>query len=197
MSDPVRTREPEAVVAASPRVRRFWSPRRLPAAVTAFLVLAVAGVLLYDVAAVRAGRSAMAWRTWLADDLAARPVGDPWILAAGSAAVLLGLWLVVLAATPGMRDVLPMRPGTAGVRAGLDRHAAELALRDRAVEVPGVRFAQVSVTRGAAAVRAEVAFRETAEVRADLEAALAAALDELGLYRPLALSLDVRRMETG
>ncbi|MFF3562856.1 DUF6286 domain-containing protein [Streptomyces sp. NPDC002574] len=197
MSDAARTREPEAVVAGSPQVRRFWSPRRVPAAVTAFVVLALTGLLLYDVAAVRAGRSAMAWRRWLADDLAARPVDDPWILAAGSVAVLLGLWLLVLAATPGMRDVLPMRPGTARVRAGLDRHAAELALRDRAVEVPGVRFAQVAVTRRTAAVRAEVAFRETAEVRADLETALAEALDELGLYRPLALSLHVRRMETG
>ncbi|MFD3453502.1 DUF6286 domain-containing protein [Streptomyces sp. NPDC058691] len=197
MSGPLRTREPEAVVAAAPRVRRFWSPRRVPAAVTAFVVLALAGPLLYDVAAVRAGRSAMAWRAWLADDLAARPVDDPWVLAAGSVAVLLGLWLLVLAATPGMRDVLPMRTGTAGVRAGLDRHAAELALRDRAVEVPGVRFAQVAVGRRAAVVRVEVAFRETAEVRADLETALAAGLDELGLHRPLALSLYVRRMETG
>lgn len=179
------------------RPRRFWSPRRLPAAVTAAVLAAASALLLYDVAAVRAGRPGMAWRRILADELAARPLDDPWILTGAALAVVLGLWLLVLAATPGLRDVLAMHPGTAPVRAGLDRHAAELMLRDRAVEVSGVRSARVTVTRRTATVRAVIAFRETEEVRADLAAALAEAMEQLGLARPLGLALHVRRMEEG
>ncbi|WP_431963566.1 DUF6286 domain-containing protein [Actinacidiphila sp. bgisy160] len=177
--------------------RRFWSPRRLPAAITAALLAVAAGLLLYDVAAVRAGRPGMAWRRTLAGELATRPLDDPWILAAACVAVVLGLWLLVLAVTPGLRDVLAMRAGTAPVRAGLDRHAAELTLRDRAVEVSGVRSARVTVTRRTATVRAVVAFRETEAVRADLAATLAEAMEQLGLARPLGLALHVRRMEEG
>ncbi|MFD8077069.1 DUF6286 domain-containing protein [Streptomyces sp. NPDC059718] len=179
------------------RPRRFWSPRRLPAAITAALLAAAAGLLLYDVAAVRAGRSGMAWRRILADELATRPLDDPWILAGACVAVLLGLWLLVLAVTPGLRDVLAMRAGTEPVRAGLDRHAAELTLRDRAVEVSGVRSARVTVTRRTATVRAVISFRETEAVRADLASSLADAMEQLGLARPLGLALHVRRMEEG
>ncbi|MEU4093103.1 DUF6286 domain-containing protein [Streptomyces sp. NPDC026673] len=189
--------EPPAGPRPGLRPRRFWSPRRLPAAVTAAVLAAASALLLYDVAAVRAGRPGMAWRRILADELAARPLDDPWILTGASLAVVLGLWLLVLAATPGLRDVLAMHPGTAPVRAGLDRHAAELMLRDRAVEVSGVRSARVTVTRRTATVRAVIAFRETEEVRADLAAVLAEAMDQLGLARPLGLALHVRRMEEG
>lgn len=139
----------------------------------------------------------MAWRRILADELATRPLDDPWILAGACVAVLLGLWLLVLAVTPGLRDVLAMRAGTAPVRAGLDRHAAELTLRDRAVEVSGVRSARVTVTRRTATVRAVISFRETDAVRADLASSLADAMEQLGLARPLGLALHVRRMEEG
>ncbi|MGW3246710.1 DUF6286 domain-containing protein [Streptomyces sp. NPDC001070] len=189
--------DPPAGPPPGSRARRFWSARRAPAAVTAVLLAAGAGLLLYDVAAVRAGRPGMAWRRILADELATRPLDDPWIIAGACVAVVLGLWLLVVAATPGLRDVLSMRPGTAPVRAGLDRHAAELTLRDRAVEVSGVRSARVTVTRRTATVRAVIAFRETEEVRADLAAALAEAMEQLGLARPLGLALHVRRMEEG
>jgi hypothetical protein len=189
--------DPPAGPAPGFRARRFWSSRRVPAAITAALLTAVAGLLLYDVAAVRAGRPGMAWRRILADELATRRLDDPWIITGACVAVVLGLWLLLLAATPGLRDVLSMRPGTAPVRAGLDRHAAELTLRDRAVEVSGVRSARVTVTRRTATVRAVIAFRETEEVRADLAAALAGAMEQLGLARPLGLALHVRRMEEG
>lgn len=177
--------------------RRFWSPRRLPAAIAAALLAVAAGLLLYDIAAVRAGRPAAAWRRTAADELATRPLDDPWILAGACAAVVLGLWLLVLAATPGLRDLLTMRTATGPVRAGLDRRAAELTLRDRAVEVSGVRSARVTVTRRTATVRAVIAFRETEAVRADLAAVLAEAVRELGLVRPLGLALHVRRMGQG
>ncbi|NEC36361.1 hypothetical protein G3I66_24750, partial [Streptomyces rubrogriseus] len=46
----------------SGRAGRFWSVRRVPAGLVALLLLLLAGAFLYDVVAVRAGRSALGWR---------------------------------------------------------------------------------------------------------------------------------------
>ncbi|CBG74096.1 putative membrane protein [Streptomyces scabiei 87.22] len=173
--------------------KRFWSARRIPAGILAVLLLGGAGLLLYDVVAVRAGRPAMQWRRSLARELAERPLDDPWVLTGAAVAVLLGLWLLLLAATPGLRDVLPMRRVHPRVRAGLHRGAAALALRDRAMEVSGVRSVRVRAGRKRVDVRAVSHFRELDEVRADLDVTLADGIRGLGLSRPPALSVHVRR----
>ncbi|MFI9830375.1 DUF6286 domain-containing protein [Streptomyces sp. NPDC051913] len=172
---------------------RFWSPRRIPAGVVAVLLLAVAGLFLYDIAAVRAEQPAMRWRRELAAQLAERPVDDTWVLVGAGVAAALGLWLIVLAATPGLRGVLPMRRVHADVRAGLHREAAALVLRDRAVEVAGVQSVRVRLSRAKADVSAVSHFRELDDVRADLDAVLGDAIGGLGLARPPALSVHVRR----
>ncbi|MFI1201493.1 DUF6286 domain-containing protein [Streptomyces sp. NPDC020883] len=173
--------------------RRFWSARRVPAALVALVLLGATGLLLYDVAAVRAGRPAMAWRRRLAHELAVRHLDDPWVLGAAAAALALGIWLLALAATPGLRAVLPMRRTAPGVRAGLDRSAAALVLRDRAMEVAGVQTVRMTVGRRRARARAVAHFRELAAVRGDLTTVLGAGLHGLGLTRGLRLTVDVRR----
>ncbi|GGL82749.1 hypothetical protein GCM10010129_28110 [Streptomyces fumigatiscleroticus] len=175
------------------RPRRFWSARRVPAGLVALLLLAVAGVFLYDVAAVRADRPALGWRRELARQLAERPLDDTWVLLGAGVAAALGLWLLALALTPGLRDVLPMRRTHADVRAGLHRAAAAMALRDRAMEVSGVQSARVRMRRAKADVRAVAHFREPDDVRADLRTELADAVRALGLARPPALSVRVTR----
>lgn len=176
---------------------RFWSARRVPAAVVALLLLAAAGLLLYDVAAVRAHHSSMAWRRRLAHDLATRPLDSPWVLGAAALAVVLGIWLFVLAVTPGLRQVLPMRRSVPDVRAGLDRAAAALVLRDRAMEVAGVQSVRMKVGRRKAKARAVSHFRELDEVRADLDVSLGEGLRQLGLARRLGLTVRVRRPKKG
>jgi hypothetical protein len=173
--------------------RRFWSARRVPAAIVAVLLLGVAGLFLYDIAAVRADRPVMRWRRELARQLAERPLDDPWVLTGAGVATALGLWLVVLAVTPGLRALLPMRRPHPDVRAALHRPAAATVLRDRAMEVSGVQSARVKVRRRKAAVRVVSHFRELDDVRADLDAVLADALAALGLSHPPALSVRVRR----
>jgi hypothetical protein len=172
---------------------RFWSARRVPAGLVALLLLAGTGLFLYDIAAVRADRPAMGWRRELARQLAQRPLDDIWVLVGAGAAAALGLWLLVLAVTPGLRDVLPMRRPHAEVRAGLHRDAAALALRDRAMEVAGVQSARVRMRRSRAHVRAVSHFRALDDVRADLDDVLSEAVGGLGLARPPALSVQVRR----
>ncbi|MEU9325855.1 DUF6286 domain-containing protein [Streptomyces canus] len=173
--------------------RRFWSARRVPAGIVALLLLLVAGIFLYDIAAVRAGRPAMHWRRELARQLAERPLDDTWVLVGAGVAAALGLWLIVLAATPGLRGILPMSRTHPDVRAGLHRDAAAMVLRDRAMEVAGVQSARVRMRRKKADVRAVSHFRELDDVRADLDVALTEAITALGLARPPALSVHVAR----
>lgn len=191
--DQDRDRDDGGTAAPRPPGRRFWAVRRVPAALLAAVLLGGAGLLLYDVAAVRAEHTAMAWRSSLAEGLATRPLDDTAVLVGAGVAVLLGVWLLLLALTPGLRAVLPMRREHPDVRAGLDREAAALALRDRAMEVSGVQSVRVRMGRAKAAVRAVSHFRELDEVRSDLESVLTAGIDELGLARPPALTVRVAR----
>ncbi|MGX1887843.1 DUF6286 domain-containing protein [Streptomyces sp. NPDC055287] len=201
-NDPQATgAKPQGHGSARP-ARRFWSARRISAAVVALLSAAAIGLLLYDVVSVRADRSAMHWRRRLAEELATRPLDDIWMIVGAALAMALGLWLFLLAVTPGLRRLLPMRhptgiPGTSEVRAGLDRRAAALVLRDRAIQVPGVQSAQVAVGRRKIKARAQAHFRDLEEVRADLDATLCEALKSLGLARQPTLTVHVRRPKKG
>ncbi|GGT24903.1 DUF6286 domain-containing protein [Streptomyces purpureus] len=176
-----------------PPPRRFWAARRVPAVLVSLVVLGAAGLLLYDIASVRAGRQAMRWRRTLADELATRPLDNIWVLVAAGLAMLVGLWLIVLALTPGLRAVLPMRCDAPAVRAGLDREAAALVLRDRAMEVSGVQSVRVGMGRRKVGVRAVSHFRELDDVRADLDEVVGAGIRELGLARQPSLTVRVGR----
>ncbi|MDT3727375.1 DUF6286 domain-containing protein [Streptomyces sp. DSM 41972] len=173
--------------------RRFWSPRRVPAGLLALVALVIAGAFLYDIAAVRAHRPGMSWRHDLARQLAERQLDDVWVLTGAAVAAALGLWLLVLALTPGLRSVLTMRRVHPDVRAGLDRDAAATVLRDRALEVAGVQAVRVAVKRRRTDVRAVSHFRDLDDVREDLTAVLEGAIRGLGLARPSPLTLRVRR----
>ncbi|CAL9312245.1 DUF6286 domain-containing protein [Streptomyces sp. R02] len=173
--------------------RRFWSARRVPAGLLALVVLAIAGLFLYDIAAVRAHRPGMSWRHDLARQLAERHLDDVWVLTGAAVAAALGLWLLALALTPGLRSVLTMRRTHPDVRAGLDRDAAATVLRDRALEVAGVQSVRVAVKRKRTDVRAVSHFRDLDDVRDDLTAVLEGAIRGLGLARPSPLTLHVRR----
>ncbi|MEU3773832.1 DUF6286 domain-containing protein [Streptomyces sp. NPDC032472] len=181
------------------RVHRFRSARRIPAALTALALLGAAGLSLYDLAAVQAHRPGMAWRRELAAQLTRRTPADPEVLVAAGVLVAVGAALLVLALTPGLRGILPMRPppGAAGIRAGLGRKAAAQVLRDRAMEVSGVRSARVKVGRSRVVVRAASHFRELDDVRADLEAVLAVGIGELGLAHPPQPRVRVNRAAAG
>ncbi|WP_078850013.1 DUF6286 domain-containing protein [Streptomyces sp. NRRL F-5126] len=172
---------------------RFWSSRRVPAAIVAAVVLGASGLLLYDVVSVRAGGPAMYWRRWLAHALAGEHLDAIWVMAGSAAAIAVGLWLIWLAATPGLRGVLPMRRHVPGVRAGLDRDAAALVLRDRAMEVSGVQSVRVRMKRHKVKARARSHFRPLDDVRSDLEAALAEGVGDLGVAKAPSVAVRVRR----
>ncbi|MFJ8823563.1 DUF6286 domain-containing protein [Streptomyces sp. NPDC102467] len=172
---------------------RFWSARRIPAALAALVLLGAVGILLYDVASVRSGRPAMQWRRSLARELAERPLENTGVLVGAGIAAALGLWLLLLAVTPGLRGLLPMRPAHPDMRAGLHRDAAAMVLRDRAMEVSGVQSVRVRMKRSKADVRAVSHFRELDDVRADLDSALGDGIRGLGIDRDPKLVVRVAR----
>ncbi|MEW2417834.1 DUF6286 domain-containing protein [Streptomyces sp. NPDC046866] len=175
-----------------PTARRPWSVRRIPAALTALLVAAAAGTLLFDIVRVRVGQPAAAWRTRLAGELATRPLDDVSIRIGAAVVAVLGLWLILLALTPGLRNQLPLKPPDARMRAVLDRDAAALLLRDAAMRVPGVSAARIRVFQHRVRARASVRFRPAAEVKSDLVVALREELDRCALAHAPRLKVRVR-----
>ncbi|WP_035794355.1 DUF6286 domain-containing protein [Kitasatospora mediocidica] len=174
--------EPEGVEAPANRVPR--AARGAAAGVVALVVLVAAGALLYDVAAVRTGRRAGAWRVRIADELATRQLGSLWVLGAAGAVALLGCWLLWLALARGNRRWLALRrlPGAliecAGVAALLESAALELTM---------VADARVRVNPR----RARVTLFGSVDLSTARDA-LTAELERIGLVRPLRLRLRTR-----
>ncbi|GGV31299.1 DUF6286 domain-containing Asp23/Gls24 family envelope stress response protein [Streptomyces spectabilis] len=192
--------EAPAVSSAKPgprparRARRPWSPRRLPVAVGALVVAAGCAVPLYDMVAVHAaGRAPAEWRVRLVAWLSAHgPDGGTVTGLAAAGTILLGLWMVVLAVTPGRRACLPMAPPDEDTRAELPRGAVAVLLRDSVAVLPAITRVRVRVGRRRARVRAELAFGDRPGA---LEAVTRAAEDALGgcgLARPPRLRVRLR-----
>ncbi|MCG0061866.1 DUF6286 domain-containing protein [Streptomyces tricolor] len=177
------------------RTHRKWSTRRIAAALVATAILVAAVAALVDVIAVRAGRPAAAWRRHLADELATRPVDDVWMLTGAAVAAAVGVWLIVLALTPGQRRWLPLRSPAdcPRLRAFLARDGAADLLRDAAMRVPGVGAAHVRVGRHRIKARADVRFRDPRRVKDDLTAVLDEERDRLALARPPRIVVRVRQ----
>ncbi|WP_344519909.1 DUF6286 domain-containing protein, partial [Streptomyces rectiviolaceus] len=184
----------EAAGSAGARAHRPWSQRRVPVAVFALVAAAVCGVLLYDVVSMHvAGHAPARWRVQVMEWLGTHgPYGGTTsgVLAA-IAVFVLGVWLLVLAVTPGRRGGLPMRPPMPGVRAVLERQAVAALLRDAVTDVPGTVRVRVRVGRRTARVRAGLEFGELDGARRAVTEAAEAAAAELGLAGPLLLRVRV------
>ncbi|MGW6061495.1 DUF6286 domain-containing Asp23/Gls24 family envelope stress response protein [Streptomyces sp. NPDC055189] len=191
--------ETGATEKAAGRARRPWSQRRLPVAVLALAAAAVCGVLLYDVVSVHAAGNAPArWRVQTMEWLATHgPDGGatPDVLAAVTVFAL-GVWLLVIAVTPGRRGRLPMKPPLPGVHAVLERRAVAILLRDAVTDVPGVGKVLVKVGRRTARVRAGLAFGDPDGARRAVTEAAGEAAAGLGLARPLRLRVRLRTEPT-
>ncbi|MFD3580417.1 DUF6286 domain-containing protein [Streptomyces sp. NPDC058644] len=175
--------------------RRLWSARRIPAALTALVIAAGAGMLLFDISMARAGQEAAAWRARLAHELATRPLDDMWMLTGAALTATLGLWLIALALTPGLRHQLTLHTPAdqCKVQAVLDRDAAALMLRDVALRVPGVSRARIRVRRHRIKARADVRFRDLGKVKTDLTAVLHQQRDQLALVHAPRITVRVRQ----
>ncbi|MFD5366895.1 DUF6286 domain-containing Asp23/Gls24 family envelope stress response protein [Streptomyces sp. NPDC127103] len=163
-----------------PRARRPWSGRRLPAAATALVVATAAGALL-----VRGARGGLT----PSSALRSVPLTDARWIGAGAALAALGVVLVVLALTPGMRRWLPLVRPDGDTRAAIDRSSVGLLLRDAVLGVDGVSRVEVRSGRRRRRVRVLVAHGSTDGARQAAEWSASAALSGIGLGRPGRLSV--------
>jgi hypothetical protein len=184
---------PLGAAAAADPPRRPWSSRRNASAAVALVGLFLTGSVLYEEIYIHTGHSAHRWRIAVTNALSDHTLDSGWVIGAAALACVLGLWLLVLAATPGLRRLLPMTAaGTTGIRAALDRGAVAAALHRATLEVPGISGARVRAGRRRAVIRATVRFGQHEEARDALVATLATERDRLGLVRPPTIKVKVR-----
>ncbi|MGY1499551.1 DUF6286 domain-containing Asp23/Gls24 family envelope stress response protein [Streptomyces sp. QTS52] len=156
----------------SPTPRRWWSRRRIPVAVLSAVAALGCGALAFDLVRVHtAHRTAAAWRTSAVDWAAGHGPGDPAVVALGGLTALLGVWMIVLALTPGRRYLFTVRTSAAHVDAAVDRSAVEALVRDAVGDVDGVGAVRVRVRRRRVGVRAGLAFGDRAHAHTAVTAA--------------------------
>ncbi|MFB7778659.1 DUF6286 domain-containing protein [Streptomyces bauhiniae] len=197
--EPTLTPDPTAVpesAKAAPRTRvprRWWAQRRLPLGVLTLLATLTCGALATDLILVTTGhRPAALWRTGALHWLSAHGPGEPPVTAAALGCALLGVWLIVLAVTPGRRGLLTAHSPAPATRVAVDRGAVAALLRDTVAGTEGVDTVAVRVRRRRATVRAALAFGDRAAARDQITDAARSVLAECGLRRPLCLRVAVR-----
>ncbi|MFE4551472.1 DUF6286 domain-containing protein [Streptomyces sp. NPDC056785] len=162
--------------------RRRWSRRRVPTTAVLLMGTVSFGAVALDMIRVRiTHRPAAAWRTGTLNWLTGHGPGDTQVVLAGGGLALLGLWLTVLAVTPGRRRLLTLSaPGTC-LDAAADRSAVAASVRCAVADVPGIGPVDVRVRRRRLVVRAGLAFgdRDTAH-----DEVAAATRRVLGGWRP-------------
>ncbi|MFD8473814.1 DUF6286 domain-containing protein [Streptomyces globisporus] len=177
--------------------RRWWSARPTPVVVAALLGAAAAGLLTADMASVRLfGNAPAAWRTGLVDRLAATSPAAGSVTVTAAAMAVAGLWLLLLACTPGLRKRYVVAGFGAGRSIALDRAAVASVVRDRVLDTDGVDSVRVRVGRRRVRVRADLAFGDRAAAREQAGAAARAALADCRLNRPLRVGLRLRTTST-
>ncbi|MEV6834623.1 DUF6286 domain-containing protein [Streptomyces sp. NPDC051133] len=119
------------------------------------------------------------------------------MLTGAAVAAAVGIWLIALALTPGLRRRLPLRSPAdcppPQLRASLDRDGAAALLRDAAMRVSGVSRARIRVRRRRIKARADVRFRDPQQVKDDLAAVLSEERGRLALSRPPRIVVRVRQ----
>ncbi|MGW4674092.1 DUF6286 domain-containing Asp23/Gls24 family envelope stress response protein [Streptomyces sp. NPDC004324] len=162
--------------------RRRWSRRRVPTTAVLLMGTVSFGAVALDMIRVRiTHRPAAAWRTGTLNWLTGHGPGDTQVVLAGGGLALLGLWLTVLAVTPGRRRLLTLSaPGTS-LDAAADCSAVAASVRCAVADVPGIGPVDVRVRRRRVVVRAGLAFgdRDTAH-----DEVAAATRRVLGGWRP-------------
>ncbi|MFG3125714.1 DUF6286 domain-containing Asp23/Gls24 family envelope stress response protein [Streptomyces sp. NPDC048201] len=175
--------------------RRWWAQRRLPIGVLTLLATLTCGALAADLILVHTGhRPAAAWRTGALHWLYVHGPGEPPVTVAALGCALLGVWLIVLAVTPGRRGLLTARSAAPATHVAVDRTAVAALLRDTAAATEGVDTVAVRVRRRRVNVRAALAFGDRAAAREQITDAARRALAECGLRRTPRLRVAVRTL---
>lgn len=163
-------------------------------------VLLAAGLLALGVlVTVEIGLAALGRPAWVLpySDVATALRGQTWDSVAARAAAaglcLLGLLLLLPALKRGRPTELPLTPQTEGVDPYVSRRGLQRTLDAAAGRVDGVRKARVVVGRRRVRVRTTTRLRDLGGLPSQVDTAVRAELDSLGLRRPLAVKVTTKR----
>ncbi|MBK3574167.1 Asp23/Gls24 family envelope stress response protein [Streptomyces sp. MBT65] len=163
---------------------RRWSRRRVPVALLTSLATLACAALAVDLVRVHTAHSpAAAWRVSATHWLSGHGPGDPAVVIAGGLTALLGVWMVVLALTPGLRRRSTVRTGADRVDTTVDRSAVESLIRDTVADVNGITTVRVRVRPRRITVRAGLAFGDRAEASTAATTAARAAVTSCRLRK--------------
>ncbi|MDF4254400.1 DUF6286 domain-containing Asp23/Gls24 family envelope stress response protein [Streptomyces sp. WMMB303] len=173
---------PSAAARRAPR--RWWSARRAPAAVLTLSAAAGCAAVTADVVRVHvAHRPAAAWRTRTVEWLSVHGPGEVPVVVGSAVVAVLGLWMLVLALTPGRRHRFTLAAATPVRNVAVDRSTVAALLRDTVGDVEGVAAVRVRVGRHRATVRAALAFGDRGQAHEQAASAAHAVLADCLLRR--------------
>ncbi|MFI5966539.1 DUF6286 domain-containing protein [Streptomyces asoensis] len=183
---------PTAAAPGARTPRRRWSGRRVPVTLLTAAAAVGTGALALDLVRVHTAHQApAAWRTGAVHWLSGHGPGDPAVVVGGALLALAGVWMAVLALTPGRRRRSTLLAPAPRVEAAMDRSAVEALLRDAVGDVEGVTAVRVRASRRRAVVRAPLAFGDRAAAHAAVTAAARDALAACRLRRTPRLRIVV------
>ncbi|MET7289354.1 DUF6286 domain-containing Asp23/Gls24 family envelope stress response protein [Streptomyces sp. NPDC005573] len=181
-ADPAASPDRDRPARRSPR--RLWSGRSTPMAVLALLAAAASAAVTADVLRVHlTGRPAAVWRAHTVNWLSAHGPQDTAVVVGGACMAALGVWLCVLAATPGCRRWLTLLADGGAPGAVVDRSTVAALVRDAVAATPGVTAVRVRAGRRRVLVRARLGFGDRDRAHASATAAACRAVDGCLLRR--------------
>lgn len=164
------------------RTRRAWSPRGVPSSLTALIAAGIAGLALSIGIMARVDR-APRWSRDVLEHAETHVWRDDAVVVGGLVAALVGLWLLVLALTPGRRGLLRLRSPGGAITAYMTKRTAASFLRHTALASSGVLDARVRMGRRKAVLRVDYHFRDPDELHDELTESLEQRAKALTLAR--------------
>lgn len=170
--------------------------RGVAASITALIILLAAAFVAAQAILLQLGR-----RTWLIDStlighrLAVTPFSDRGVLITAAVAVLLGLWLLILAVLPPRRVLIELREADPSLATGITRRGLRRALAGSAVTIDGITAARVRVRGGTAAATLKTPLRRIEGLAENATHTLNGKLTALNPARPLAVKVRLGRTE--
>jgi hypothetical protein len=171
--------------------------RTLPALAVAAVCAAAGVTVVIDVIAVATVHHSLVWPYERMAQLLRENTWDTTaVLAIGAGVTLIGILLLVTAATPGRQKLQPLTTGDPDVVAGATRRSLRHTLTDAARNVDGIAKAHVTVGRRRVKVTADSYLRDSAGQRDAVTTAVTARLDQLDTAQRRTVHTRVRRQAT-
>ncbi|GII92648.1 DUF6286 domain-containing protein [Sinosporangium siamense] len=170
-------------------VHAFRPRRTLPSVIVSVLLILFGVVVAIGAFSTLAGRPAYGP---LLNWASATPWQNPPLLIGAAIAVLIGLWLIVLALRPGRPSLVPLHTGDQELVMGMRRRSFARSLAQAAEAVSGINRAKVRLGGGSAHVIARTRLHDTRGLAEKVRHAVETQMHVLGPISSYPVRVDLR-----